>query len=247
MSSIIEVDSASPGIKYTDVCHHGSSVGTCTCTLKIPHQILYDWDKCNVTALSDEELIAKLNQTIKGEVVAIKTTSHRLAEKLRKAMYRIGSNVYKCNGGRRREEILQKEYHLFVLAGETESSLDLGQQLVKVREELESWKKIATERSLEIDNLLEDMATDYDTLYDEIYERDSVIKSLQCEHNTGKKIHEVAERQAKRKLQQVKQRTLMALQFAETFGLMPSKVEMKKATGEQVFLNFVHKWRFNGL
>lgn len=81
------------------------------------------------------------------------------------------------------------------------------------------------------------MAADYSTLYDEIKEKDSIIKVLQCDtNNTGKKIDEVGERQARRKLQQVNIRTKVALHFAETFGLMPVKVEMRKSNGEKVLL-----------
>ena len=227
----IEVDSTSPNGIYL----HNPLNTKAVCSLKIPNQMLLEWHKCNYMTLTNEQLIDKLNHKIKGQVVTIKPSSNSVASKLRQAMYRVKCNFRKCTGSRKQKELLEKIYHLFILEQENESCMSLMQEVNEAKESVELWKKIAEDKSNEIDQLMEDMATDYRTLYDEIEEKDDIIRNLQGDmNNNGKKIDEVGERQARRKLNEVKVRTKMALHFATTFGLMPHKVLMTRENGATV-------------
>ena len=109
------------------------------------------------------------------------------------------------------------------------------ESFVELKERMLNAEEIAREKEKEIDELLEAMAADYSTFLDEIEEQRLMIKEIQgIENFKGRKIDDVGPRQARRHIAKVTTRTKTALLFAQTFGLMPEKVIMRRQSGEKV-------------
>ena len=218
MADLVQVD-----------CSTSTAVdGSSGCTLQIPNELLWQWNKNEYHRSIDEDLIDELNQHIKGGILSIKVSSNRVATNLRNAIAKIGYRRAKCGGSRSRNMLMSKKYGLQINTDETESFVELKERMLNAEE-------IAREKEKEIDELLEAMAADYSTFLDEIEEQRLMIKEIQgIENFKGRKIDDVGPRQARRHIAKVTTRTKTALLFAQTFGLMPEKVIMRRQSGEKV-------------
>lgn len=119
--------------------------------------------------------------------------------------------------GRSRERILDGSYTIYILEGEAEN----------VRALLDDSTRLKNENQ-EMDLLLQEMAASIME-----YENVTPSESNTCTTppsftNRGRTIEEVSPRQRRRKLKEIKTFTNCSLWFAESFGLIPEFVQMRK-------------------
>ena len=103
--------------------------------------------------------------------------------------------------------------------------------------QMERWKSVVQEKESAIDDLLVDMASEMAILMEVAEARESelsAIKEASGYTNHGKPIEDVAERQARRKMLEVASLAKKALWFAETFGLIPESLGLRKAVSGEV-------------
>ena len=196
----ITLDAASPpGLKST---HFGSGDHQAALlALVIPHHLLYHW--YNTGSSSYVQLV---NSRIKQAVVQLRTCD-RLEERLRDQAGKVHRTTRQSKG-RKREGLLSKNYHLFVLEGEAENMGTL--------------KEAVTRKDEELTQLLEDMAAKITE------DQEAGHTSSQTQLNRGRPIEEVSPRQARRKLKQVTSLAKQSLWFAESFGLVPDFIHLHK-------------------
>ena len=108
-------------------------------------------------------------------------------------------------------------------------------------EEVERWKKQHSDLNTVVDQLYMEIAETIASYEDQLEtlqeDLDTAKESLSHspEINHGKLINEVSPRQARRKFAQLKTTAEKALWFAETFGLLPTSLNLKKmSTGSPV-------------
>ena len=115
------------------------------CTLKVPNKLLKKWQVQEYYTKCDADIIDELNKCIEGGVVAVKSTCHSLANRLRQAIRKIKYKQQKC-GGRILDRFMNGEYIMYVSKSDTESFVKLKDELLKVQEASLSWRAIAMER-----------------------------------------------------------------------------------------------------
>ena len=139
---------------------------------------LKEWQVQEYYTKCDADIIDELNKCIEGGVVAVKSTCHSLANRLRQAIRKIKYKQQKC-GGRILDRFMNGEYIMYVSKSDTESFVKLKDELLKVQEASLSWRAIAMKRAKEVSELLEAMAGDYSAFFDEIEMKDLVTKYVQ--------------------------------------------------------------------
>ena len=106
--------------------------------------------------------------------------------------------------------------------GEAESYQDIVHEKQELLDDIHTKDMQIKEKDEEIDSLLKEMAE----IIQSEQKEDTHTHLEQC--NKGKMIHEVSQRQARRKLNQCKTLTQQALWFCESFGLVPKFVQLKR-------------------
>ena len=201
--------------------------------LEIPQGHLCKW----YVTKDRKSYINSVNKSIPGNAVAIRSDCERLEKCLQLRAAEI-YNLYTKTKGRRKYEIIKKSIRVFVKEGEVanvEAAMD----------DADRWKEQCDQLQKRVASLYEDMAEAISS-YEEKMEgvEDELLDVKQQLHtspeaNTGKPISEVGPRQARRQLNRVKTYAEKALWFADTFGLKPTNLELRKiATGSPVKIPF---------
>ena len=177
-------------------------------SLAIPHKLLFSWNKSDSKHCSYIELA---NGKVLGSAVQLRVGNERIENRLAQQARKVSSEISKA-AGRRRESLLDRQYHLVVMKDETESFADTEKKLQDTTTTLSS-------KEQHIAVLLKEM-TD---LADEASVANPSFK------NKGKPIEDTSPRQARRKLAHFKTNAEKALWFAESFGLVPDCITLRKA------------------
>lgn len=213
-SLFVNVSSDTPeGMKFSDFSDKEADV---LLTLSIPNRLLHHWhSRCPCCMDKDKKLTTLVNSRIKGGAVQLKCTE-RLNERLRVQAAKVHHKVQKMSG-RRRLQYLDNIYYLYVLEGECESFSEVENDLHSLTSEIH-------EREEELDQILQEMAQ---TVME--YEEQLDCSAVGVAENAGKPIEEVGRRQARRKILTFTTYTKKALWFAESFGLIPETLHLRKA------------------
>ena len=149
MELIVKVVGGCNGkLKYSSVSHVDQFEPLFT--LKVPNKLLWKWYQMGNHTKLDKEVIDDLNKSIEQNAIAVKTSSHTVANKLRIAIRKLKYKRDSCLGGRKLKSLMIKTYYLFIQDNDVESFCHL--------EEAKLWKKLAEENETEVLKLLEDMA-----------------------------------------------------------------------------------------
>ena len=210
----VSISSDTPeGMKFSDFSDKEADV---LLTLAIPNRLLHHWhSQCPCCTDKDKKLTDLVNSRIKGTAVQLKC-NERLNERLRVQAAKVHCKVQQLSG-RRRLRCLDNLYYLYVLEGECESFIEVEHELHSLTSEIQ-------EREEEFDQLLQEMAQ---TVME--YEEQLDCSAVGVAQNTGKPIEEVGQRQARRKILTFTTFTKKALWFAESFGLIPETLQLRKA------------------
>jgi hypothetical protein len=210
----VSISSDTPeGMKFSDFSDKEADV---LLTLAIPNRLLHHWhSRCPCCMDKDKKLTDLVNSRIKGTAVQLKC-NERLNERIRIQTAKVHCKVQQLSG-RRRLRYLDNLYYLYVLEGECESFTEVEHELHSLTSEIQ-------EREEELDQLLQDMAQ---TVME--YEEQLDCSAVGVTENTGKPIEEVGQRQARRKILTFTTFTKKALWFAESFGLIPETLHLRKA------------------
>ncbi len=213
---VVTINSVQPdGMKLS---HFTDAEASVVCTLSIPNRLLYRWSQDAGSARGSNTYVGLLNEKVHGGAVRIKTDSPRIEKRLFDQAHKLAGKLAKAKG-RRRDQLLQQDYTIFIFEGETESlqeiRAEVAKEVVTLQEEYELVKAEASRSKEETEALLEQMAT----------------LSCACEvrPNRGGIYENVSERQARRKLDVFKKQAQDALWFGGTFGLIPEYVQVRKA------------------
>ena len=179
--------------------------------LRLPNKLLYKWyeeGKCDGC-----KLIKELNRSIVGNCVAIREDSERMNKLLTNRCRKIVSQC-KSAKGRKKLAIMDGSTLVKVLHGEYQGNFNQGN--FDDREEFE-------EISLKCDGLEKEIASLYKETARMTYER----------ANSGKPMHELSPRHARRKLLEFKENAEVALWFAESYGLAPTMLQLETLTSHR--------------
>ena len=200
------------GMKFSDFSDKEADA---ILTLSIPNRLLHHWHlQCPCCMEKDKKLTSLVNNRIKGAAVQLKC-NERLNERLRVQAAKVHWKLQKLSG-RKRMQHLDNLYYLYVLEGECES-------FVEVEHELHSLTSEIQEREEELDQILQEMAQ---TVLE--YEEQIDCSAVGISESTGKPIEEVGQRQARRQILTFTTFTKKALWFAESFGLIPEALHLRK-------------------
>ena len=210
----VNISSDTPeGMKFSDFSDKEADV---LLTLSIPNRLLHHWhSRCPCCVDKDKKFTSLVNSRIKGAAVQLQC-NERLNERLRVQAAKVHYKVQQLSG-RRRLQYLDNLYYLYVLEGECESFTEVEHELHSLTSEIQ-------EREEELDQILQEMAQ---TVVE--YEEQLDCSAVGVAENTGKPIEEVGQRQARRKILTFTTFTKKALWFAESFGLIPETLHLRKA------------------
>ncbi len=216
----VMVDSENPdGMQLSDFTDLQASV---LCTLSIPNRLLYHWYRQAGSTSSSHTYVRLLNEKIKAGIVSIKDESTRIKKLLLMQSHKLAGKVAKAKG-RGREQLLRQTYTMFVVEGEAESIRVVrkeGEEKVLIlQNECELNKAEVARSKEEIGTLLEEMAN-----------LASQPQQVFCsgEPNRGRIYEDMSSRQARRKLSAFTNRAQDVLWFADTFGLIPEYLQVRK-------------------
>ena len=180
-------------------------------TLAVPNRLLYYWYKNR----SANNLLNVINTKIVGSAIRLKPGIERTQSRLMEQASRISRRVTKASG-RKRENLLEQFYHIFVLQDEAESFDEMVNEIARGEEQ--------------ITTLLEEMATILVSRSEnDINVANTDTTASPTFINKGKTIEEVSPRQGQRKLAKYKTFAQSALWFSESFGLVPEYILLHKS------------------
>ncbi len=188
------------------------------CTLVIPNWLLYQWYREAGTARGSQAAtyVQLLNAKIKGGIVSIKD-GRRVEARLVTQAHKLGGKVAKAKG-RKREQLLQQTYTMYVLEGEADSfqmiRKEAEEKILVLQEECDLAKATVVRSTEEIKRITKEMAT---------------LQSTCPEPNQGRIYEDVSPRHARRKLNAFTKQAQDALWFSGTFGLVPEYLQVRKA------------------
>lgn len=229
--NVVTIDSARPGSTSFE-CYSARSADA-VLTLRVPNRLLLEWSQNR----GNKSYISLLNESVREQVVHVREDCARVEERLYSAARKLHSEMKRCRSGRKRQSYVGGEYHLFVLEGETTNIGDILDEREMRNAEVERWKLLVQEKESAIDSLLIDMAAEITTLTEEVEAKESelsAVREASGYSNKGKSIEDVQPRQARRKLSEVASLAKKALWFADTFGLIPESLNVRKAVSGQV-------------
>ncbi len=187
------------------------------CTLEIPNCLLYQWYRTAGTTRGSPTYVQLLNARIKGGIVHMKD-GKRIEARLVTQAHKLGGKVAKAKG-RRREQLLQHTYTMYVLQGEADSFEIVRKEAEKkieiLQEECDLAKAMVIRSKEEITRITKEM--------------DTLSSACAVEPNHGRMYEDVSPRHARRKLNAFTKQAQDALWFSGTFGLVPECLQVRKA------------------
>ena len=169
----VRVDNSEPSGQGKKFNSSTSDISSVAFSLRIPNQLLFHW---NTNKTETKSYIDLVNNKITGGAVRLKAGCERLEKRLSEQASRITRKVTRT-GGRKRKNLLDLEYNVFVLQNEAES-------FTHVRAEVD-------EKMSAKDQELSKLAKELARLKSNASDKDNMFR------NKGKKIEEVSTRQAR--------------------------------------------------
>lgn len=195
--------------------HFTDTEASVLCTLQIPNCLLYQWYKEAGTGHGSPTYVQLLNTRIMGGIVNIKD-GRRIEERLVTQASRLGRNVTRAKG-RRRQQLLQQTYTMYVYEGEADSFQmfreEVEKKILVLHDEYNLVKATYARSKEEIDEIMKEMAA---------------MSSMFTVENHGRAYEDVSPRHARRKLNAFKKQAQDALWFSGTFGLVPDYLQVRK-------------------
>lgn len=88
--------------------HSNSENNEPICTLTVPNSLLWKWHQKEQHHAFDTKVLQDLNAHIENGLLAVRSSSHAIAKKLRVAITRIKYKRDSCKGGRSRAELMNQ-------------------------------------------------------------------------------------------------------------------------------------------
>ena len=229
------IDAAKPNGKGIS-CYSTVDDDSVLLTLRVPNRLLLNWLDVSATQASGTSYIGLLNKSIPQHAVRIKTDCKRIEDRLRTAARKVRMQLRQRS--HRRSSIIDGEHCLYVREEETEDLEEIAGESEDASAEARRWQEIVEKKEREITALFEGMGKEIEAQSKELREREkelATLKESSAYTNRGRPIAELGLRQTRRKLAEVATLTTRALWFADTFGLVPESLKMRKAgSGERV-------------
>ena len=259
-SSLAEVTIESMSVGFTRPTKDCESV---ICCIRVPNCLLHSWRLQVDTTTRDTSYIQLVNDHIRGKAITLDTKCERLETHLRRRACIVVNKASKTKPNRAKQQYLAKSTSFDIRHGETLQASLLLEELEMVNEDIGEWIE-QYEGSLETISLLrEQLASALTTVTSptssvaaastttpsvtpsatssttSLVTASTTSGALRELTNTGRPLHQVGERQRRRKISELKKSVQYVLSFVDSFGLSVENVTMtNSATGTPLTLSY---------
>ena len=242
----LSLDSAELEVTVESICTGSNRPKECddvVCCIRVPNCLLQSWWR---TATHDTSYIKLVNDNIRGKTITLDTNCERLETHLHRRASEVARRSAKTKPSRARQQYLAKSTTFDVRQGETLQASLLLEELEMVNEDIEDWIE-RCEGSREIIALLREQlasattssTSDTSTSSSSLAPA-STTSGILCQlRNTGRPLHQVGERQRRRKVSELKKSVQYVLSsFVDSFGLTLENVTMSDSAGSPLALSY---------